>query len=275
MKISNTGAKGAIGALAGWIAAAVVIWVCGASWFAETGALIPLSLSSFVIIASIALAGILLLVLGGTYKFSSSMGKVWTLMGIGLLLWLAGEIIYYGYDFLLVLDENAPYPFPSAADFFYYAAYAPLAIGLIVQVRLLKVALGKLEKVVVVILSVLVGLAIAIFVLWPTIEFLFAEDPSIIYVLAGVLYPILDIFLLACVFIVSAKLRHGKINVAWILVLTGLILTTVADSMYWLGYINAVDEMFNWYDFAFLASYLLIAMGAIKGINVISTSFSS
>nr|MDO8086175.1 hypothetical protein [Candidatus Sigynarchaeum springense]MDO8116136.1 hypothetical protein [Candidatus Sigynarchaeota archaeon] len=274
MKLSNTAAGVLIGVIAAWIGFGVVIWFFGEPWFAGLDEIITISFISLMIIASIAMAGIFLLLLGGTYKFSSSMGKVWLLLGIGVLLWCVGEIVYYYYDFQLVLDENAPYPFPSEADYFYYAAYAPLAVGLIMQVRLLKVTLGALEKVVVAIVSVLVGLAIAIFVLWPTIDFLFAEVPDIIYVLAGVLYPLLDIFLLVCVFIVSAKLRHGKINAAWILVLTGLILTTVADSIYWLAYIFGIDTMFNFYDLVFLASYLLIAMGAVKGINVISTSFS-
>jgi hypothetical protein len=268
MKISNNGVKIVIGVLAGWIVATVAIWLFGAILFAEVDGIITISFTSLMIIASIALSGSFLLVLGGTYKFSSSMGKVWMLLSIGMFLWLAGEIIYFSYDL------QGIEPFPSIADYFYYIAYLPLTVGLVIQMRMLKVRLVALEIAVVVILSVLSGLAIVYFVLWPAFEAFIAEPYDPIVLFAGTMYTVLDIVLLVFVFIVAAKLRHGKINSAWILVLTGLILTTVADSLYWIADNQGIDEMFNWYDLAFLAGYLLIAMGAIKGINVISTSFS-
>ncbi len=269
MKVSNNGAKIALGALAGWIVVAFMIWIFGATWFAEADELIALVFSSMMIIASIALAGMFLLVLGGTYKISSSMGKVWLLLGIGLLFWLAGEVIFFGYDL------QGIEPFPSMADIFYYLAYVPVAAGIVIQVRLLKVKLGALEMVVVVLLSMLSSLAIVYFVLWPAFESFIAEPYDLLVLFAGTMYTVLDIVLLIFVFTVSAKLRHGKINTAWILIVAGLILTTVADSLYWIADNQDLKATFYWYDFAFLASYLLIAMGAIKGINVISTSFSA
>jgi hypothetical protein len=264
-----------LAALGGWIIAALAIWLFGATWFAEVEETVTFSISGLMIIASLVLSAIYLLVLGGTYKFSSSMGKVWAMMGVGMLLWLAGEVTYFWLDYQTILDPLAIAPFPSIADIFYYVAYLPLTAGLVIQMRLLKLTLGTSDKVLVVILSVLSSLAIVYFVLWPAIDAFIADPVDPLGVFAGALYPVLDIILLVCVFTVSAKLRHGKINAAWILILAGLILTAVADSLYWIANNQGIDEMFNWYDLAFLVGYLLITMGAIKGINVISTSFSS
>jgi hypothetical protein len=269
MKISNNGAMVILGVFMAWIVAAVAIWSFGATWFAEVDAITTLLLPSVMIIASIILGGVFLLVLGGTYKISSSMGKVWAFLGIGMLLWLVGETIYFYYD---LLGEE---PFPTIADVFYYVAYIPLTAGLVIQMRLLKLSLSAAEKVLVTVLSVIVSVIIVYFVLWPAIDAFIAVPDDPVGLVAGAMYTVLDIVLLVFVFTVSAKLRHGKINTAWILILAGLIMTTVADSLYWIADNQGIDEIFNWYDLAFLIGYLLVTMGAIKGINVISTSFSS
>jgi len=269
MKISNNGAMVILGVFMAWIVAAVAIWSFGATWFAEVDAITTLLLPSVMIIASIILGGVFLLVLGGTYKISSSMGKVWAFLGIGMLLWLVGETIYFYYD---LLGEE---PFPTIADVFYYVAYIPLTAGLVIQMRLLKLSLSAAEKVLVTVLSVIVSVIIVYFVLWPAIDAFIAVPDDPVGLMAGAMYTVLDIVLLVFVFTVSAKLRHGKINTAWILILAGLIMTTVADSLYWIADNQGLDEIFNWYDLAFLIGYLLVTMGAIKGINVISTSFSS
>jgi hypothetical protein len=275
MKISNTASKVALGALGGWIIAAVVIWLFGETWFADVADTITFSFSGLMIIASLVLSSIFLLVLGGTYKISSSMGKVWAMLGVGMLLWLAGEAIYFWLDYQTIVDPLAVAPFPSIADIFYYVAYLPLTAGLVIQMRLLKLTLSASEKALVSILSVLASLTIVYFVLWPAIDAFIADPVDPLGMFAGALYPVLDIVLLVCVFTVSAKLRHGKINAAWILILAGLVLTAVADSLYWIADNQGIDIMFNWYDLAFLVGYLLITMGTIKGINVISSSFSS
>jgi hypothetical protein len=275
MKISATASKVTLGAFSGWIVAAVAVWSFGATWFAEVEDTVTFSLSGLMIIASLVLSSFFLLVLGDTYKISSSMGKVWAMLGVGMLLWLAGEVIYFWLDYQTIVDPLAVAPFPSIADIFYYVAYMPLTAGLIVQMRLLKLTLGASEKAIVSILSVLASLIIVYYVLLPAIDAFIADPVDLLGVFAGALYPVLDIVLLVCVFTVSAKLRHGKINTAWVLILAGLILTALADSLYWIADNQGIDEMFNWYDLAFLAGYLLIAMGAIKGISVISTSFSS
>ncbi|MEX2684404.1 MAG: hypothetical protein Q6373_022730 [Candidatus Sigynarchaeota archaeon] len=269
MKISYYAARILIGATTAWIGAAVVIWLFGEPWFTGFDELVSISFVSLMIIASLALAGIFLLLLGSTYNFTSTMGKVWMLLGIGVFLWLVGEFIFFMYDL------QGIEPFPSIADYFYYAAYGPIAAGLIIQVRLLKVKLKGLEATIIVIISVLSGLTISYFVLWPAFASFIEAPYDPIVLIAGTMYTVLDIVLLIFVYVVSAKLRHGKINAAWILVLVGLVMTTVADSLYWIADFNGIDITFNWYDLAFIISYLLIVMGAIKGINIISTTFST
>lgn len=58
------------------------------------------------------------------YGLKSLEGKVWFLIGLGILLWTVGEFIWTYYDYYLGVD-----PFPSAADHAYVAAYVPLALS--------------------------------------------------------------------------------------------------------------------------------------------------
>jgi hypothetical protein len=266
MKLTNAASNAMLGGLSGWIIVAALIWLFGETWFAGMDATLLLSFSTLMVNAGLVLSVVFLLVLGATYRFSSTMGKVWGVLGLGMALWLAGEVTYF--TFALQGLE----PFPSIADIFYYLAYIPLTIGLVMQMRLLKLDLKTSEKAVIALFSLIAGAAIVFFALYPAIQKLLAEALDLVGILAGSMYPVLDIVLLSCVFIVSAKLRHGKLNAAWILILAGLVLTTVADNLYWISYSQDVVAMFSWYDLAFLASYVLVAMGAIKGLNIISTT---
>lgn len=118
--------------------------------------------------------------------------------------------------------------------------------------------------------SILADIIIFFLTLYPLI-ILPSDDTMTEFI--NTLYPVLDIFLLSCVFIVFAKLRKGRINSAWMLILSGLIVLTVADILYQI-YANVNGLLFYSYDLAFLISYLLIFAGSLKIINIMSASFT-
>jgi diguanylate cyclase (GGDEF)-like protein len=57
-------------------------------------------------------------------------GAMWCWFGAGQLVWVAGDVVYEYYQYVLHQE-----PYPSAADAFYLCAYPMLVIGLLLSVR--------------------------------------------------------------------------------------------------------------------------------------------
>ncbi len=254
-----------------------VFWLSGEILFAGLTYEQQKLFQTILLMVGSAIAGIFSIYLGIMYKFSTSSGKIWLFIGIGMLCWTIGDFIYTYYD---IYTEEAP--FPSIADFFYLIAYVPLALGLLLQTKVLGIKLSIFEKV----LILIVFVAVSIFVLWLTLFYpiqLWYEGAPIppedmFGIVIGALYPILDLVLLICVLIVFVKLRHGEINIAWILLLIGILSIIIADIIF--NYKeNVLGEEFalTWelYDLLFVIGYLFIFASAIRIIGLMSGTFET
>ena len=255
-----------------FLVAMIFIWMTGETIFEGLEWEAQLFVS-YTIIAIIAMGVIFLIYLGKMYKLSTSTGKIWLLIGLGMLGWLIGEIIYTYYD--LYTEET---PFPSIGDAFYLIAYLPFAIGLIMQMKLLEIKLPNLERVIVLISYVAACVFVYFAAILPIQQAygLPIPDDVLLEVGIAVLYPILDLVLLFCVLVVFFKLRHGKINIAWILLLIGILLTIIADITF--NYVENVletESLFELYDLMFLAGYLFILISALSVINIMTKTFDS
>ena len=212
------------------------------------------------------------MILGSLYKVSTTMGKVWVFLGIGMVLWFIGEFLFTYLDVtVFAFLDPADVPNYNLADLFYLLAYPFLGVGLVIQMRLLKVSTSSKEKAGIAIAIAVSSVIIFMISLLPMIE-AWGTSADVIGDIILALYPVLDMFLIACVIIVFAKLRKGKINIAWILILIGLVVMTVADTFYQIYTQLEIEVMFAPYDLMYLISYLLIFAGALKVINVMTAS---
>jgi hypothetical protein len=244
-----------------WLAIALVLWSIGNNLLATANGVVQTLVPEAFSITALVLASVVLLYAGKIFHFVTAAGKVWFFLGIGFVLWTAGEITYTG------LELANLSPSPSVADLFYIVAYPMLYMGLILQVRLLKMPLKGYETAIGVILAIFVATVVSWIVLVPVIQGFDLSDSVAVIIKAA--YPLLDIMLDIAVIFVFLKIRHGKINVAWILILIGLFATTVADTIYQTA---TVTYIFNVYDFIFQAGYLLTFLG---GVRVVQASRAS
>jgi hypothetical protein len=275
MKISDRAIKVIFALIACWIAIASCFWIVGNDMFVDADPILVEILQEVMLMTSIALGAIFLLILGSVYKLSTTMGKVWMFLGIGMMLWLIGEflITYYDTSVYALLDPG-DVPNYGIYDLFYISAYPFLAVGLLIQMRLLKMSTSSKEKVGIAIAIVVSSVIIFWISLLPMIV-AWGTSADIIGDIVLALYPVLDMFLIACVIIVFAKLRKGKINIAWILILIGFVVMTVADTVYQIYQQAEIEVLFAPFDLMYLISYLLIFAGALKVINVMTASSKS
>jgi hypothetical protein len=206
------------------------------------------------------------------YKPSTIAGKVWLLLAIGMLGWTIGEIIYIYYELFTDIA-----PFPSIADLFYLLAYIPLSIGLILQLRIIKVELPNKEKIITAIIYIAICVLVIITVIiLPILEiYPIPEEETLVY-FVSFLYPIFDLLLIFCVVIVFVKFRHGKINMAWILLLVGFLCDTFGDILFnWQEAVIGAEAMFEPFDLLFILGYILIINSAFTMVHLLTKEFET
>src|SRR3989344_1721796 len=74
------------------------------------------------------------------YGLGTPHGQALALLTLGLACWLAGELAWTAFDYVLKID-----PFPSVADVFYLLGYPFILIGLVKEISLAKLKLTTIS----------------------------------------------------------------------------------------------------------------------------------
>jgi hypothetical protein len=252
-----------------WLVHALMIavgiaWIGGNTWFAAFQVEANMTINiAFITVGG--MAAITLLALAVLYKIGTRAGNGWLLAGLGLTVWAAGDLVYI----LLEIVGNPPYP--SVADILYLVAYLPIATGLVMLAVLFKQHLGRKDGFAAVALLSVAACVVVAFVMIPAINQL-RIDGDVAGQVMGFLYPAFDIVLLACVITVAAKIRRGEISRAWFHILAGFSLMGVGDVLYWVAYTNQTFVLFNFHDFLYLCTYLLLIAGGLRIRQIVSVS---
>ena len=247
----------------------ILIWISGI-FLIEYPVYESYLFQSIVTIAPASLASALLLYLAFLYKISTRVSKIWLLLGIGMLELTIGDFIYCYYE--LYTDIH---PFPSIADVFYLSSYIPLITGLVLQMKLLKMPLSCYEKIFIAIIFGIISIfVVTTVIILPLHKYHSLLEKELIEYIISALYPVYDLILILCIMVVFAKLRHGDINIAWILLLIGVLLITVADILFnWVQNVAKEELLFEPFDLFFLIGYVLIINSTIKIIKIMSDTF--
>jgi hypothetical protein len=246
----------------------ILIWISGI-FLIEYPVFEAILFQSIVAITTASLAAALLLYTAFLYKISTYIGKSFLMLGIGILELAIGDFIYSYYE--LYTDIS---PFPSIADIFYLSSYVPLITGLILQMKLLKISLSYQEKTFIAIMFGIISIFVVITVIiLPLHEYYNLLEKELIEYVISVQYPVYDLVLILCIMVVFAKLRYGDINIAWLLLLIGFLLITVADILFnWIQ--NVVEELlFEPFDLFFIIGYVLIINSTSKIIIIMVETF--
>jgi hypothetical protein len=185
--------------------------------------------------------------LGGLY------GRTYAAFAAGLALWFVAEILWTYYELGAGIED----PFPSLADAFWIAGYAPFAYHLTATYRFF----GKAVQPYVIII---VSIAAALFVGHTSTLVFTTSIPTtqeeLTTTIISVAYLVLDAVLIVPAIIVLASLRRGKLTLTpWFLLSSSLLVMVAADSGF--AYYEAAgltDGMWVW-DMFYATSYITIA----------------
>lgn len=192
----------------------------------------------------------------------SPYARAFTFLAAGMALWFTAEVTWTYYQLGLGIET----PFPSPADAFWLAGYAPLTYHLYIIYRTVtrKVVGGSMLA----ILSGIVASMLA-FLLYLTFG-ISGQQQGIVELTINLAYPILDAILLIPAIVILWSFRKGEpAYTHWVMISLFIIFVTVADIGF--DYALAVNEesagQQEWiWDMFYNAGYLSIA-GALFWYN--------
>jgi len=190
------------------------------------------------------------------WRHGGRMRLAWALLGASALVWTVGEGAWSYFE--LVLKQQVP--FPSAADAGFLAA-VPLAVAGVAFFPGRHRAAPRLA-------SLLDGAIIAgalLLISWATVlgAVYLAGSDSTLSMLLGLAYPISDIVIAVMALLLIGR-TAGSARLPLLLVVGGLFANLLADSAF--AYLTAGNSYgkVQLIDTAWVAGYLLIALGAVR-----------
>jgi hypothetical protein len=156
-------------------------------------------------------------------KYSNSLvfGKSYLVLALGLLSMGLGEATYAFYD--LVLEED---PYPSIADVFFFGFYPLAFYHIFKNVRFFQAKIGNLTKALIVILP------ISIVGIYSSLSFQQIGEFNFDY-FYGLIFISSSAVVLTAAILGARVFRQGMLGVAWLVLLIGILLTTIGDVWYY------------------------------------------
>jgi diguanylate cyclase (GGDEF)-like protein/PAS domain S-box-containing protein len=178
----------------------------------------------------------------------------WYLLALGQVLFVTGDVFWYGYD---ALYGHLP-PFPSLGDVFYLSVYPFAMAGLLILIR--RRSPGGNRSGLIDAMIITVGLALCS---WAFVIAPYARDPSLTIVqkAVSIAYPAMDVGLLAVA--VRLAVDGGLSKASLRMLLLGIIPLIVTDSIYSLLTLNGAFDTGGLLDLGWAAYYLLLGAAGL------------
>ena len=187
-------------------------------------------------------------------KTDGLMGKAFTLLGAGLVLFLIAEIIWSYYTIGLKIEN----PFPSIADGLWLIAYGPLFYFVFKMYRFLGASHSKVHQ-------LFVSCASAAFLVYlfsgisQTADF--TTQAGITSFIIAISYPILDtILLIPAALIIFNPVKGELTTVPWIFL--AVLIMSIGDSTFAYSSNLPTFQNMSWiWNIFFIASYFIVSAG--------------
>ena len=178
-----------------------------------------------------------------------------------LLLWAVGELLWVYYENILGID-----PFPSAADYFYLAAYPFFLIGVVMALRAGEFSFRKMDASATFLMGIIITLG-AFILGYFGVYLSFDASAPILNNIISISYSVGDFILLIAILltlVLAFAYRGGSLMRLWLAIFLAFAMILVADvgfSMYNGAYTSGVWWIKNTLDTLWIGGYLYFALG--------------
>ena len=193
------------------------------------------------------------------YGFSGIHGKSYLFLTIGIILWFTADIIVT-YYFIMGVKELIDV---SIVDAFYFMGYGFLSLHLFVIMKELQREINLIHAIIISIITIL-------FVMYVVTNLLFSEfdlNDNFISIVVSLMYPILDLILIAPSAIILISLRKNyQQSIPWFLSSLSLFINAIADDGYVIDFVNGNSENLWVWELFYVADFIMIS-GALYWYN--------
>jgi hypothetical protein len=187
-------------------------------------------------------------------KLDGLLGRAYASLAIGLVLWLAAELVW-AYSSIVVRIEV---PFPSLADVFWLLGYGPLGYHLFSTARLHRAFHNASKRIFVV--SAAVSIFSLVYILDIVSASLTSNLNNFTALAISITYPIADAIVIVPAVLTIAKSGRGELTaVPWIFI--SWIFTAVADALFGYTAVTNIAGDFSIWNLFYNAAYLIMAAG--------------
>jgi hypothetical protein len=204
-------------------------------------------IGSLISSASVATAAF---IIAKRYWGTKVFGKSYLAFALGYLAYFIAEVLYYTFDLYLGIE-----PYPSVADIFFFALYPFSLIHLILNIRFFNPKFSVKQK------AWLIAVPAIIFFIYSYTTLIEYEEPSFDY-FYGIIFVLGASTVFAFAVLGASVFRKGVLGVAWLLLVCGILISTVGDVWYY--YLEVFEEYSDlhpvnvmWYVSDFLIIYAL------------------
>jgi len=206
-------------------------------------------------VGTIGSAMVMSLVIVSRQKFSGLFGRAYAALAVALALWLIAESIWAYYEIGLAIET----PFPSLADVFWIAAYAPFGYHVFSTAKFF----GKgIKKHMVLIVSAAGAILLFLYV-QAIVNVSDLEGPEALLSLAiSIAYPVFDTILIVPAVLMVTNAGRGQLtSIPWIFI--AWILLVIADSLLGITAVTGfTGEVFH-ITMTYNAAYLCFTAGLL------------
>ncbi|HEX7141344.1 MAG TPA: hypothetical protein VF222_02580 [Nitrososphaeraceae archaeon] len=193
------------------------------------------------------------------YGFSGIHGKSYLFLTIGIILWFTADIIVT-YYFIIDVKELIDV---SIVDAFYFMGYGFLSLHLFVIMKELQREINPIH-------AIIISIVTIIFVIYVVTNLLFSEfdlNDNFISIVVSLMYPILDLILIAPSAIILISLRKNyQQSIPWFLSSLSLFINAIADDGYAIDFVNGNSENLWVWELFYVADFIIMS-GALYWYN--------
>ena len=193
------------------------------------------------------------------YGLSGVHGKSYLSLTIGIIFWFLADILVY-YYFIIGVEELIDI---SIIDVLYFIGYGFLSLHLFFVMKHIQRKINLAHVIIISIITILFVIYIITNLLSSELEI---ED-NFISIVVSLMYPILDLILIAPSAIILISLRNDyQQSIPWFLSSLSLLINAIADDGYVIDFINGNSENLWVWEIFYFADFIIMS-GALFWYN--------
>ena len=187
-------------------------------------------------------------------------GKVWLILGLGIVFWDIADWIYTQHFYT---TEEFYIPDPNPARIAYFIGYILMIIGLIKQIRITPIKLEKSAVTKYAIVTLVICIVLMIYVTIPSLLESVDENMTSFGLVQLVAFAVADLVIIFLAILLVLLFKGGEFAKSWLIIALGFLVLASFDMLLYALENVYPDTYYYITDFLYYIFYWILALGAL------------